>query len=868
MMRRKNLKKLIHIEKQRDQARRIQNTLNSKQGGGVTSILIPAATEYDEGVDKMDVHVMWDRLQIANGNDVKNWDRITDRKTMEKLLLHWQQKHFQQANETPLANTNWARKLTDHKIQHAIQRGDFDTPKSLPKEVHELLKSMKRPSCITNDIRPYTTIGEFRKFIHITKERTSSSPSGRHYGHYKALLEAKPTFLHVIHGIIELVVRHNVILDRWKTTNTTLLEKNPGTPFVHRLRAIHIVEGDFQFIAKYYYSHKMMALAEKHQLVSDEQYGRRANRKAQSAVLNKVLYYNICHQTVTPAAFMEDDARACYDRIITPLSSVECTKWGLPLEIANFTTNFIQSQKFHIRTTHGTSEDSYEYDEENPIQGSGQGISWSGPRWTATGDAICRIMQKDCAGMLFQDPSGEIVVAKNGDHFVDDRATGVTGNTTGITPLQQLEHDEQRHAHLLYAAGHKLALDKCWYYYLDYKRKGTKHVFKSIDELPGEMNLRESFEGRLMKIKRLEPTVARRALGCFIAPASTQHTQIDVLQEKITKWSHKVQSSHLSKEDKIKAYHAYIEKTILLPLPTTSMTYAECEQITQYLSPILLNIHGIQRNCARRPIYCPLEFGGLDKLSIFHLQGISKLRFLLMHLRREDTTGKLMDISMRTTQLECGLSTPFLKNDYYKTQMLATETWLTNLWQYCTECEISIQDTKNWNYQVPRKNDFHIMDVIMSSDLNDEQKAMFNQVRLKLKLLTASDVVLADSGTRIHPDIYQGTNHRASTIQWPKVLDFPKAWYTLFQSVMVNIIAPKLQSNPLGKWISQGHQRWQYFENNNTVKYVKYKKQYIREGETSLDDRIYPVDVNDRNGKILGRAPNVYDEDENQSECT
>ena len=156
----------------------------------------------------------------------------------------------------------------------------------------------------------------------------------------------------------------------------------------------------------------------------------------------------------------------------------------------------------------------------------------------------------------------------------------------------------------------------------------------------------------------------------------------------------------------------------------------------------------------------------------------------------------------------------------------------------------------------------------MSSDLNDEQKAMINQVRLKLKLLTVSDVVLADSGTRIHPDIYQGTNHRASTIQWPKVLDFPKAWYTLFQSVMVNIIAPKLQSNPLGKWISQGHQRWQYFENNNIVKYVKYKKQYIHEGETSLDDRIYPVDVNDRNGKILGRAPNVYDEDENQSECT
>ena len=45
--------------------------------------------------------------------------------------------------------------------------------------------------------------------------------------------------------------------------------------------------------------------------------------------------------------------------------------------------------------------------------------------------------------MLFQDPAGEMRVAKNGDHFVDDRATGVTGNTTTNTPLQQLQHDEQ-----------------------------------------------------------------------------------------------------------------------------------------------------------------------------------------------------------------------------------------------------------------------------------------------------------------------------------------------------------------------------------------------------------------------------------------
>lgn len=82
--------------------------------------------------------------------------------------------------------------------------------------------------------------------------------------------------------------------------------------------------------------------------------------------------------------------------------------------------------------------------------------------------------------MMYQDPAAVITVAKNGDHFVDDQATGVTGNTKKMTPLQQLEHDEQRHAHLLYAAGHKLALDKCWYCCLDYKQEGTRYAFTSI----------------------------------------------------------------------------------------------------------------------------------------------------------------------------------------------------------------------------------------------------------------------------------------------------------------------------------------------------------------------------------------------------
>ena len=534
------LKKLIHIEQQRNQAESTRRILKPNHIGGLTSILIPSATEYknreSDNFNVYDINQMWEKIQKNYGHDIKNWDRITERQQMEQLILQWQRKHFEQANKTPLAQKSWNDIFDDDTIQQAIQDGTFDIPKTLPIECQQLIKQMRRPSCIKTDIPSVTSLQDFRQFIKKTKETTPSPPSGRHYGHYATLLKADPIFLRIIHGILEIALSNNIILNRWKVTHTTLLEKIPGNPWIHSLRAIHIVEGDLQFIAKYFYSVKMMKTAETKKLITDEQYGGRAQRMAQSAVIHKLLYYNISHQTHTSAAFMGDDTRACYDRIVTRHSSIESRKWELSAQITNFTTKFINSQNFHIRTSHGISEGEYHYyDEQTPIQGSGQGLSWAGPRWTATGDSITNVMAMDCAGMYFVDPANRYSVHKNGDHFVDDRASGATANCThnNNTPLEQIRHDEQKHAFLLYSTGHQLALDKCSYYYYKYKRHGTKHVYTMIRECPGESKLQEKYGGDFVTIKRLEPSEPHKNLGCHISVTMNQSKQFEKLREKI-----------------------------------------------------------------------------------------------------------------------------------------------------------------------------------------------------------------------------------------------------------------------------------------------------------------------------------------------
>ena len=81
---------------------------------------------------------------------------------------------------------------------------------------------------------------------------------------------------------------------------------------------------------------KMRAAAEDNDLITDQQYGGRQGRMVQSAVLNKIAYYNISHQSLTSCAFMDNDARACYDRIVTSLSSAECRRWGISHNMASF----------------------------------------------------------------------------------------------------------------------------------------------------------------------------------------------------------------------------------------------------------------------------------------------------------------------------------------------------------------------------------------------------------------------------------------------------------------------------------------------------------------------------------------------------
>ena len=410
-------------------------------------------------------------------------------------------------------------------------------------------------------------------------------------------------------------------------------------------------------------------------------------------------------------SFLDDDAVACYDRILTELSEVEVRKWGVSHHAASFTTKFFYNQKFYLKTVHGLSDKSYHHSDTCRVQGSGQGIGWSGPRCTASSDTISAIMSDKCTGMGFTDPTGEITIKCNGDFFVDDLDIGVTEDAIRVdnkTTLQCLEEDEQVHSLVPNAVGGKLNPIKTSFYDVAYKRVGVRHEQMTNAENPGTLQIRVEFDGDLKQIKRFEPTTASKAQGVFLAPSGKYARQYDELDKKIKMWARNVKASSLLPREKMVAYHGYLLRSILYVVAATNFTREQCHNLQRIITPILYNAMQVQRNASRVPLFTPKCLGRYGIIHIFHLQGIEKVNFFIMHQRFRDTTGRLIEIGTRYTQLEIGTSQSFWTMSYSKNCEFITETWTTHIWEYLHHCGVKLIDQEQWIYKAPRRNDFHI----------------------------------------------------------------------------------------------------------------------------------------------------------------
>jgi hypothetical protein len=104
-----------------------------------------------------------------------------------------------------------------------------------------------------------------------------------------------------------------------------MLEKIPGVPHSNKLRIIQLVQADLNQVLCIAFARNISILAKDHSgIFSECRYGR-ANKTCITPVLNKLLTLQLLIQKRTEGIVFDNDAKGCYDRIISGIA-LACLK--------------------------------------------------------------------------------------------------------------------------------------------------------------------------------------------------------------------------------------------------------------------------------------------------------------------------------------------------------------------------------------------------------------------------------------------------------------------------------------------------------------------------------------------------------------
>ena len=187
-----------------------------------------------------------------------------------------------------------------------------------------------------------------------------------------------------------------------------MIEKSAAHgPRIDKLLVIHLLEVDYNFVLKLVWGNRLLRRAQENRIISSAQHAC-PGHMAQSAVLSKVLSYDLIRLARKIVASMDNDATGCYDKIIPPHGNICCRRIGLPASAAKNLAIVLNNTVFYLCTGHGVSAKTYCSTEIRRILGTGQGSGTSQCIWTAILDTILWSITQKYHLFSVQSPPGKV----------------------------------------------------------------------------------------------------------------------------------------------------------------------------------------------------------------------------------------------------------------------------------------------------------------------------------------------------------------------------------------------------------------------------------------------------------------------------
>ncbi len=219
-------------------------------------------------------------------------------------------------------------------------------------------------------------------------KETSSSKSGLHFGHY--IVGCKSDIIAHYHAPrVTVILAHAIQLKHWSRGLLVMLEKMLGVTLVTKLRAIILMEVDFNASNKIIHGIRMMGQARKYRMIPDEIYSEK-NQMVDNGTLTKTLFFDTAHQARASAAIASVDASNCYDRIAHAIALLVFQAFGVPELAIESMLSAIENMKFFLQMGFGYSKHFAGEGVCVKVQGLTQGNGASSAGWGVISIVILR----------------------------------------------------------------------------------------------------------------------------------------------------------------------------------------------------------------------------------------------------------------------------------------------------------------------------------------------------------------------------------------------------------------------------------------------------------------------------------------------
>ena len=182
-----------------------------------------------------------------------------------------------------------------------------------------------------------------------------------------------------------------------------MLEKLQGCTLLTKLRAILLMEADFNHSNKEIFCYRMPENARNHVLMPDENFSK-CNRTADDGALAKVLFLVTVCQTRLSAGLASVDAANCYDSVAHAIASLVFQASGVPEEAVQSMLSTIEEMKYFLQTAYGDSKNFRGHKISVKFQGLCQGNGAAPAGWAVISITILNTHKRKGHGSHFVCP--------------------------------------------------------------------------------------------------------------------------------------------------------------------------------------------------------------------------------------------------------------------------------------------------------------------------------------------------------------------------------------------------------------------------------------------------------------------------------